>query len=693
MPRVDGGLQRERMVPRLTSVMVAVVLVVAPVAFHRGTFTVFDQVQRTVLFLGGIAILSCLVLDGWSGTSFRRVSPALVGSVCSFVLALLGTWLVADDRWAAWTGLEARGMGASAYLVLMAVFVACWSLGGDRSLVVVLRSVVVAHVVVVGHGLIQVAGWDPMDWDHGMAIGGRVLSTLGNPNFGAAFVGFTLPVMFWAAYRSDVRRLVGPLSLLTVVFSSSAVGAMGSIQGQVLVVLATACPLWEATRYTGRGRVEALVLACPMVAVMILSSSTSPSVVVLVGGLGLVAISLVVRHLRGPGWPRAARSAAVAEEVVVPETGTRDARSIRVRVSVIGVGVFLVGGVVLVGPRLLERFTGHFVQRAEFWSVGWDLFLRDPLLGHGLESFGDWFTRLRSFDHAVAYETFLTDSLHSVPLSLLTGGGIILFIPYLALVVLTGGSAVRRWRTDPEWESRLITGTLGLMWLGYLIQGLVSVDVPSLALYGWVAAGLLVARGGRSVTPAGPSWRYRLPLGGVVLLAAVVLLVGPVLAPLRADAAAHRGQVAFSNADFNAALAEVERAASLQPRNGFYTETLGRIHLHRGNGDAALLALEHSAMARPGNPGIARLTGRVAQEHGYHEMASHWYGQAVTTDPHAPEVLAEAARFYAWWDNPQSAYRLLDDYHRTDSANPEARNFSLEALLLLGDVPNGRRGE
>ena len=74
-------------------------------------------------------------------------------------------------------------------------------------------------------------------------------------------------------------------------------------------------------------------------------------------------------------------------------------------------------------------------------------------------------------------------------------------------------------------------------------------------------------------------------------------------------------------------------------------------------------------------------------------MASYWYGDSVADDPHSPTVLAEAARFFAWREEPVAAYQLLGDYHRTESASPEARAFSLEAYLLLGDVPNGRRGE
>jgi hypothetical protein len=685
MSRVEGRNRQEvRNSLGLTPVALSVLLFVGPLAFHRGTFTVFLQVQRTVLLLGGLLVLVCVASEGSAMVSLRRAGPGLMWATGAFVAALLCTTVTAGDRWAAWTGLEARGMGALSYLVLVGLFMACWSLGEERSVRTVLRAVAVAHVVVVAHVLVQVAGWDPMEWDSGLSIGGRVFSTLGNPNFGAAFVGFTFPVLFWHAYRMSPGRALEPLTLITVVFSAAAVGAMGSTQGHVLVLASAGIPLVEAARYIGRGRMEAFILAGPVVATMVLMPSRSPSKASLLAALGIVTATVVIRSRRRPGW-----------SVGGPVGEGASTRSIASRFVGVGVGSTLLGAVILVvfGGRLVDAFTANFVQRTEFWSVGWDMFLRKPVLGHGLESFGDWFTRLRSAGHAVDHEALLTDSVHSVPLGILTGGGILVGLPYLAMLVLTATAAARSWRDRTDWESRLLTGVLTLMWVGYVLQSLVSVDVPSLALYGWVSAGLLVARGCRSVGPGAVGSSRRALQVGAVLLVGVLVAAGPLLGPLRADFAAHRGQVAYSEADFDSALLEVERAASLQPRNGFYTETLGRIHLQRGDADRALLAFEHSAINRPGNPGIARLTGRVAQQNGYNEMASFWFGDAVGDDPHAPETLAEAARFFAWSENPEAAYQLLEDYHRTNSVNPDARMFSREAFLLLGDVPNGRRGE
>lgn len=107
--------------------------------------------------------------------------------------------------------------------------------------------------------------------------------------------------------------------------------------------------------------------------------------------------------------------------------------------------------------------------RFHFWSVAWKIFLANPILGTGLDSFGAAFTK---FDTQSG--SFRIEQAHNDYLQILSDGGLVGFAIVLAFVVLLVWKALERIRTE---ENDLIrTTVIGCLagCVGILVHSLVD---------------------------------------------------------------------------------------------------------------------------------------------------------------------------------------------------------------------------
>lgn len=81
--------------------------------------------------------------------------------------------------------------------------------------------------------------------------------------------------------------------------------------------------------------------------------------------------------------------------------------------------------------------------RFHFWSVAWKIFLANPILGTGLDSFGAAFTRFDTQNGSLRVE-----QAHNDYLQILSDGGIIGFVIALAFIALLMTKAVKRIRNE-----------------------------------------------------------------------------------------------------------------------------------------------------------------------------------------------------------------------------------------------------
>lgn len=615
--------------------------------FWRGTLDVFNTFKATVVVVGALALV---VLSAVRVARTRRILLPRTRAwyaLAVFALGLLMATAVSVAPALAVVGRSGRHTGLAMYLVYAVLFVAVLRLYHDRRPTGLVAVMLATAVPVTVYGGMQALGVDPFGWE--LVEGGPpVFSTFGNANFLAAWLGIVVPLCLWAvladAWAPWARAAAGALGLGALAVAA----ASASLQGPAVAVAGSAfvALVWLFTTEGAAHR-----LRWP-----------------LAGASGLAAVGLLVGVLAGAGPLGAVRETAA---------------------------------------RSLENRVGR-------WEVALAMAADRPLFGFGLDSFADWYHAYRPVELAVEVGLRRTsDAPHMVPLDMLASGGILLTAGYLAFVGYTAwalGAGLRR-RAGGE---RLLLSGLGGAWIAYQLQSLVSLDVPPLAVLHWLLAGAIVAYGLRPrlhtwTLPGAPPLPTRrpgrrakarrppLPLApanhavhaGIAVLAVVGLWVATM--PLRADAAASRGQQAAATGQ----QAEAERAFARASRIGFWEARYPALRAGMAAGlgdDEQAIALYEEALDRePRGLSHAINLGRAAMAAGDHVKAEAAYERALRLDPKTPEVLAEVGRYRLEAGAPGRARELLEKVVRLDGDNPEWWVALGEARSAEGDVDGARQ--
>ena len=143
------------------------------------------------------------------------------------------------------------------------------------------------------------------------------------------------------------------------------------------------------------------------------------------------------------------------------------------------------------GPLASLLYKESVTYRGDYWRAGWKMTLEHPLLGVGLDSFGDWYRRMRTIEATLRRGPEVTsNAAHNVLLDFSSNGGFPLVTIYLALMALTVVASVKlliRMKTfDP-----FVTGLVSV-WLAYQAQSIISLNQLGLAVWGWIISGLII---------------------------------------------------------------------------------------------------------------------------------------------------------------------------------------------------------
>jgi hypothetical protein len=121
------------------------------------------------------------------------------------------------------------------------------------------------------------------------------------------------------------------------------------------------------------------------------------------------------------------------------------------------------------------------------------------LTGVGLDSYGD---NYRQFRDATAGQRrgldIYADSAHNLLIDLAATGGLLLLISYLFTNVLVVISISRTIKASNK--LKIESWALPIVWITFQIQTLISINVSSLAIWGWIAAGLLLSQNRETVS-------------------------------------------------------------------------------------------------------------------------------------------------------------------------------------------------
>jgi hypothetical protein len=114
-----------------------------------------------------------------------------------------------------------------------------------------------------------------------------------------------------------------------------------------------------------------------------------------------------------------------------------------------------------------------------------------PLLGVGLDSYGDWYRRARTLEATLRRGPEVTsNAAHNVLLDFSSNGGFPLALIYLALMVLVVISGIKLLKRSNGFDPA-ISGLIAV-WIAYQAQSIISLNQLGLAVWGWIISGLII---------------------------------------------------------------------------------------------------------------------------------------------------------------------------------------------------------
>jgi O-antigen ligase len=205
--------------------------------------------------------------------------------------------------------------------------------------------------------------------------------------------------------------------------------------------------------------------------------------------------------------------------------------------------------------------------RGDYWRAGWNMTLDNPILGVGMDSYGDWYRRSRDLETVSRGDYERTaNAAHNVLLDISAGGGFPLVLIYLAIAVLVVVSALRVIKREKEFNP-LFAGFVGA-WVAYQAQSIISINQIGLAIWGWCLSGLIIGYEiNTRVVPTVEEKGPKIKSGAVAqssALTGLALFVG-LSVGLAAGSPSYVATVKYRNALLTQSQAEINKGAYLWP--------------------------------------------------------------------------------------------------------------------------------
>ena len=160
--------------------------------------------------------------------------------------------------------------------------------------------------------------------------------------------------------------------------------------------------------------------------------------------------------------------------------------------AVLGTPVAL--AVMNIGPLASKLYQGTLRNRFDYWNAAIGMFKDHPIFGVGIDRYGEYYRQYAVQNQVVQGQ--ITDNAHSIYMQLLATGGIILFIPYMLLVLFitfVGLKSIIKF----QGEDKLKVGALFGIWLGTIAVNFVTVDNLGVGVWFWITGGVLIAASSR----------------------------------------------------------------------------------------------------------------------------------------------------------------------------------------------------
>ena len=187
---------------------ITAIIIMVPVIFYTRTNDVFEINKMFVM-----KMFIIMIMGVWAITAIRDKKLLLVKTNFDFpVLAYLAACFVAviftNNRYLSVFGVyeDFEGIITMCFYVVL-FYIAVNHLKKTGSIYKLMTAMLFATFVISAYGLAQNFGWDFVMWNPETYSKERFFSTLGNPNFLAAYLVETIPVIFIMFFiTKDIKR-------------------------------------------------------------------------------------------------------------------------------------------------------------------------------------------------------------------------------------------------------------------------------------------------------------------------------------------------------------------------------------------------------------------------------------------------------------------------------------------------------
>ena len=148
-------------------------------------------------------------------------------------------------------------------------------------------------------------------------------------------------------------------------------------------------------------------------------------------------------------------------------------------------------GVFNYGPLAKYLYQDSVSSRGDYWRAGIRMSRENWFTGVGLDSYGDYYRMYRdtTATNRRGLDVF-SNSAHNLFIDLAATGGIILLAGYLLILGLVSFSILQAHRAGSVLT--LEYKILVVLWLAFNLQSVISINVPALAIWGWIFSGLIL---------------------------------------------------------------------------------------------------------------------------------------------------------------------------------------------------------
>jgi O-antigen ligase len=372
--------------------------------------------KLVVIAFGGFISLAAVLIN--ANALFTRRHGIVQILIGLLVLDLIVVFFFAGaNPYQEFFGTYGRSTGFVAYVALASLMLGAVVVASASYVSTLTRFLLVAGGLSIGYGLLQAVGADPIKWVNQYS---PVIGFLGNPNFQSSFVGFSGVLAFGFICAQGIKNS------------------------------------WRI------GYLAYLLLAI----IVIIKTSSQQGLLVLAGGIAIVAIIWI---------SRSRFKFATIPALIVSGIGA----------------VFVALGSLNSGPLASLLYKASVTYRGDYWRAGWKMTVEHPFLGVGLDSYGDWYRRARTLEATLRRGPEITsNAAHNVLLDFSSNGGFPLVFIYLALMVLVVISGLRLLKRSNGFDPA-ISGLIAV-WIAYQAQSVISLNQLGLAVWGWIISGLII---------------------------------------------------------------------------------------------------------------------------------------------------------------------------------------------------------